>query len=316
MRLVFAGTPVFAQTALAALHAGGHDIALVLTQPDRPAGRGMQIQASAVKQYAQQHGLALAQPTSLRLDGKYPEEAAAAQAAIAHANAEAMVVVAYGLILPTWALHSVPLGCLNIHASLLPRWRGAAPIQRAIEAGDAESGVCIMHMEEGLDTGPVLWRRALALSADETSATLHDKLAILGAQGILQTLAQLPQLSAVAQPIEGVTYAAKIDKQEALIDWSLPATLLSQRIRAFDPFPGAHTLWQGQALKVWSALALPEKSDQSPGTVLQASEQGLDVACGQGLLRLTKIQKPGGKRLTFAELLRGQVDWQGAVLGH
>ena len=316
MRLVFAGTPVFAQTALAALHAGGHDIALVLTQPDRPAGRGMQLQASAVKQYALQHGMALCQTTSLRLDGKYPDEAAAAQTAIAQAQADAMVVVAYGLILPSWTLHSVPMGCLNIHASLLPRWRGAAPIQRAIEAGDAESGVCIMRMEQGLDTGPVLWRQALPLSADETSATLHDKLADLGAQGILQTLAQLPQLSAVAQPTEGVTYAAKIDKQEALINWSLPATVLSQRIRAFDPFPGAHTLWQGQALKVWSALALSATSDQAPGTVLQGSEQGLDVACGQGVLRVTQMQKPGGKRLAFAEVLRGQGDWQGAVLGH
>ena len=316
MRLVFAGTPVFAQTALAALHAGGHDIALVLTQPDRPAGRGMQLQASAVKQYALQHGMALCQPTSLRLDGKYPDEAAAAQAAIAQAQADAMVVVAYGLLLPSWTLHSVPMGCLNIHASLLPRWRGAAPIQRAIEAGDAESGVCIMQMEEGLDTGPVLWRQALPLSADETSATLHDKLATLGAEGILQTLAQLPQLSAVAQLTEGVTYAAKIDKQEALIDWSLPASVLSQRIRAFDPFPGAHTLWQGQTLKVWAAHALSERSDQAAGTVLHASDQGLDVACGQGVLRLTQMQKPGGKRLVFAEVLRGQPDWQGAVLGH
>jgi len=258
----------------------------------------------------------LAQPTSLRLDGKYPEEAAAAQAAIAHAKAEAMVVVAYGLILPRWALHSVPLGCLNIHASLLPRWRGAAPIQRAIEAGDSECGVCIMQMEEGLDTGPVLWRQSVAIANDETSSSLHDRLASLGAQGIVQTLAQLPQLSAVAQATEDVTYAAKIDKQEALIDWSLPATVLSRRIRAFDPFPGAHTLWQGQALKVWSAMALPQTSDQAPGTVVQANEQGLDVACGEGVLRLLQLQKPGAKRLAFAELLRGQADWQGVVLGH
>ena len=315
MRLVFAGTPVFAQNALAALHANGHDIALVLTQPDRPAGRGMQLQASAVKQYALQHGMALCQPTSLRLDGKYPDEAAAAQAAIAHAQAEVMVVVAYGLILPSWALHSVPLGCLNIHASLLPRWRGAAPIQRAIETGDSQSGVCIMQMEEGLDTGPVLWRQALAIAPDETSASLHDKLAALGAQGIVQTLAQLPQLSAVTQPAEGVTYAAKIDKQEALIDWSLPATVLARRIRAFDPFPGTHTLWQGQALKVWSAIALPQDSDQIAGTVLHASEQGLDVSCGEGVLRLLQLQKPGGKRLAFAELMRGQGEWQGVVLG-
>jgi methionyl-tRNA formyltransferase len=172
-----------------------------------------------------------------------------------------------------------------------------------------------MQMEEGLDTGPVLWRQSLAIADDETSASLHDKLAALGAQGVLQTLAQLPQLSAVAQAREGVTYAAKIDKQEALIDWSLPATVLSRRIRAFDPFPGAHTLWQGQALKVWSAMALPQTSDQAPGTVVQANEQGLDVACGEGVLRLLQLQKPGAKRLAFAELLRGQADWQGVVLG-
>jgi methionyl-tRNA formyltransferase len=315
MRLVFAGTPVFAQKALAALHASGHDIALVLTQPDRPAGRGMQLQASAVKQYAQLHGMPVCQPSGLRLDGKYPDEASAAQEAIAHAKAEAMVVVAYGLLLPTWALNSVPMGCLNIHASLLPRWRGAAPIQRAVEAGDAQSGVCIMRMEEGLDTGPVLWRQALKLSEDETSASLHDKLADLGAAGIVQTLAQLPSLNAVAQAEDGITYAAKFEKHEALIDWSLPATLLSRRIRAFDPFPGAHTLRHGQPLKIWSAQALPQTSDQTPGTVVQASDHGVDVACGEGVLRLLQLQKPGGKRLAFAELLRGQADWHGAVLG-
>jgi methionyl-tRNA formyltransferase len=172
-----------------------------------------------------------------------------------------------------------------------------------------------MQMEEGLDTGPVLWRQSLAIADAETSASLHDKLAALGAQGIVQTLAQLPQLSAVTQSTEGVTYAAKIDKQEALIDWSLPAVVLSRRIRAFDPFPGAHTLWQGQALKVWSAMALTQTSDQAPGTVLQASEQGLDVACGKGVLRLLQLQKPGAKLLAFAELLRGHADWQGVVLG-
>ena len=316
MRLVFAGTPVFAQQALAALNASGHDIALVLTQPDRPAGRGMQLQASAVKQYAQQHGMPVCQPSGLRLDGKYPDEASVAQAAIAQAGADAMVVVAYGLLLPTWALHSVPLGCINIHASLLPRWRGAAPIQRAVEAGDAQSGVSIMQMEEGLDTGPVLWRQALTLAEHETSASLHDKLADLGAAGIVQTLAQLPQLSAVPQPEDGVTYAAKIDKHEALIDWSLSATVLARRIRAFDPFPGAHTLREGQTLKIWSAQALPQAANHAPGTVVQASEQGLDVACGEGVLRLLQLQKPGGKRLAFAELLRGQADWQGSVLGH
>jgi methionyl-tRNA formyltransferase len=316
MRLVFAGTPVFAQQALAALHASGHDIALVLTQPDRPAGRGMQLQASAVKQYAQQHGMPVCQPSGLRLNGKYPDEAAAAQEAIAYAKADAMVVVAYGLLLPTWALHSVPMGCLNIHASLLPRWRGAAPIQRAVEAGDAQSGVCIMQMEEGLDTGPVWWRQVLSLSEDETSASLHDKLADLGAKGIVQTLAQLPHLTVIPQTEDGLTYAAKIDKQEALIDWSLPATVLARRIRAFDPFPGAHTLRHGQPLKIWSAQALPQAAHLAPGTVVQASEQGLDVACGEGVLRLLQLQKPGGKRMAVAELLRGQADWQDTVLGH
>jgi methionyl-tRNA formyltransferase len=210
----------------------------------------------------------------------------------------------------------MPLGCLNIHASLLPRWRGAAPIQRAIEAGDGESGVCIMQMEAGLDTGPVLWRKALTLSEDETSASLHDKLADVGAQGIVQTLAQLPNLTAVPQPEDGVTYAAKIDKHEALIDWSMAATVLARRIRAFDPFPGAHTLRHGQPMKIWAAQVLPQTSQQAPGAVLQASEQGLDVACGEGVLRLLQLQKPGGKRLAFAELLRGQADWQGTVLGH
>ena len=316
MRLVFAGTPVFAQKALAALHANGHDIALVLTQPDRPAGRGMQLQASAVKHYAQLHGMPVCQPSGLRLDGKYPDEASAAQEAIALAKAEAMVVVAYGLLLPTWALQSVPKGCLNIHASLLPRWRGAAPIQRAVEAGDAQSGVCIMQMEEGLDTGPVLWRQALTLLEDETSASLHDKLADLGATGIVQTLAQLPKLTAVVQTEEGITYAAKIDKHEALIDWSLPASVLARRIRAFDPFPGVHTLRLGQPLKIWSAQALPQAAHLAPGTVVQASEQGLDVACGEGVLRLLQLQKPSGKRMAVAELLRGQADWLGTVLGH
>ena len=207
MRLVFAGTPVFAQTALAALHVGGHDIALVLTQPDRPAGRGMQLQASAVKQYALQHGMALCQPTSLRLDGKYPDEAAAAQTAIAQAQAEAMVVVAYGLLLPLWTLHSVPMGCLNIHASLLPRWRGAAPIQRAIEAGDAESGVCIMHMEEGLDTGPVLWRQALRVGLQHGARGFATGLVQSMDRPDLQGL-RLPSRVRTRKRVEG-TYAAR-----------------------------------------------------------------------------------------------------------
>ena len=346
MRLIFAGTPEFAQQALSALHAAGHDIALVLTQPDRPAGRGLQLQASAVKQFALAHQLPLAQPRSLRLDGKYPDDARAAQDAIAQAQADAMVVAAYGLILPAWALAVPRLGCLNIHASLLPRWRGAAPIHRAIEAGDAQTGVCIMQMDVGLDTGDVLLRRAINIDVDTTTATLHDRLAHLGAQALLEVLAQPQPWRAQPQSEEGITYAAKIEKHEALIDWSMPAAVLARRIRAFDPFPGAHTLWQGQALKIWSAQASPAQaqapmgagatvatapsaalftadpfhaatlSAPTPGQVLQASDQGLDVATGDGVLRVLQLQKPGGKRLGVADFLRGGVaDWRGQKLG-
>jgi len=315
MRLVFAGTPAFARTALTALHAAGHEIALVLTQPDRPAGRGMKLQASAVKQYALEHGMPVCQPHSLRLDGKYPEEALAAQQAIADANAELMVVVAYGLLLPDWTLHSVPKGCLNIHASLLPRWRGAAPIQRAIEAGDSDTGVCIMQMDAGLDTGAVLMRESLSISDTDTSASLHDKLAALGSRLIVNTLNALPQLQAQTQASEGVTYAAKILKDEALIDWQWPALRLSQRIRAFDPFPGAHTLCDGQVLKIWSALPAPGTTQAAPGTVLQLHADAFDVATGNGVLRVTQVQRPGGKRISAAEFLHSQALSVGMVLG-
>jgi len=346
MRLIFAGTPEFAQHALSALHAAGHEIALVLTQPDRPAGRGLQLQASAVKQFAVAHQLPLAQPRSLRLDGKYPDDARAAQDAIAQAQAQAMVVAAYGLILPAWALAAPPLGCLNIHASLLPRWRGAAPIHRAIEAGDTQTGVCIMQMDAGLDTGAVLLRRAIDIGVDDTTASLHDRLAHLGAQALLEVLGQPGPWAAQAQTEAGITYAAKIEKHEALIDWSLPAAVLARRIRAFDPFPGAHTLWQGQTLKIWSAQAMsahaqapliggataatdasaaPSSAEHrladpasrpTPGQVLQASDQGLDVATGDGVLRLLQLQKPGGTRLQVADFLRGgATDWRGQTLG-
>ena len=331
MRIVFAGTPAFAQSALAALHQAGHDIALVLTQPDRPAGRGMKLQASAVKQYALTHGMPVCQPTSLRLDGKHPDEALQAQQALASAQAELMVVVAYGLLLPAWTLQSLPLGCLNIHASLLPRWRGAAPIQRAIEAGDAETGVCIMQMDEGLDTGAVLLREALPIAPDDTSTTLHDKLAALGARLVVQTLAELPGLKATPQPTQGVCYAAKILKDEALLDFALPALALSQRIRAFDPFPGAHTLLRGQVLKMWSAqvataaTATPGTVMQTPadaalasalpGTVLHAHADQLLVATGQGALRILQVQLPGGKRISTQDFLHSHPGLQGLVLG-
>ena len=315
MRLVFAGTTEFARTALSSLHNGGHEIALVLTQPDRPAGRGMKLQASAVKHYALEHGMPVCQPHSLRLDGKYPDEALAAQQAIIHANAELMVVVAYGLLLPDWTLHSMPKGCLNIHASLLPRWRGAAPIQRAIEAGDSDTGVCIMHMDAGLDTGAVLMRDSLPISDSDTSASLHDKLAALGSRLIVDTLSALPQLQAKTQSSEGITYAAKILKDEALIDWRLPALRLSQRIRAFDPFPGAHTLCDGQVLKIWSGLPVPSTQSATPGSVLQLHTDAFDVATGEGLLRVTQVQRPGGKRISAAEFLHSQTLTVGMVLG-
>lgn len=325
MRIVFAGTPAFAQSALAALHAAGHEIALVLTQPDRPAGRGMKRQASAVKQYALEQGWPVCQPTSLRLDGQYPDEAQDARAAIDAAQAQIMVVVAYGLLLPSWALQSVPLGCLNIHASLLPRWRGAAPIQRAIEAGDRETGVCIMQMDEGLDTGDVWMRQTLPIASDDTASSLHDKLAALGAELVVQTLAQWPQLHATKQAAEGITYAAKILKEEAQIDWQLPALQLSQRIRAFDPFPGAVTTLQGQPLKVWSARTVDaalhtsnagaSRPASAPGTVLQASGDVLSVATGQGELQLLQLQTPGGKRISAADFMHSHRQLLGTVLG-
>ncbi len=315
MRLVFAGTPEFARTALTALHAAGHEIALVLTQPDRPAGRGMKLQASAVKHSALEHGMPVCQPQSLRLDGKHPDEALAAQQAIANAHAELMVVVAYGLLLPDWALHSVPRGCLNIHASLLPRWRGAAPIQRAIEAGDSDTGVCIMQMDSGLDTGAVLMRESLPISDTDTSVSLHDKLAALGSRLIVDTLNALPQLNAQTQPTEGITYAAKILKDEALIDWHLPALRLSQRIRALDPFPGAHTLCNGQVLKIWSGLPVEGTTHAAPGSVVKLHTDAFDVATGEGVLRVTQVQRPGGKRISAAEFLHSQALSVGMVLG-
>ena len=315
MRLVFAGTPEFARTALNSLHHAGHEIALVLTQPDRPAGRGMKLQASAVKQYALEHHMTVCQPHSLRLDGKYSDEALAAQQAIADAHAELMVVVAYGLLLPEWTLHSVPKGCLNIHASLLPRWRGAAPIQRAIEAGDSDTGVCIMQMDAGLDTGAVLMRESLPISDSDTSASLHDKLAAMGSRLILDTLSALPQLSAQVQATEGITYAAKILKDEALIDWQLPAVHLSQRIRAFDPFPGAHTFCEGQVLKIWSATAFNSDTHATPGSVVQLHSDAFDVATGDGVLRVMQVQRPGGKRISAAEFLHSHALSIGMLLG-
>ena len=309
MRLVFAGTPEFAREALAALHAADHEIALVLTQPDRPAGRGLKLQASPVKQWALDHGMPVAQPRSLRLDGKYPDDAAAAREALLAANAECMVVAAYGLILPQWVLDLPPMGCLNIHASILPRWRGAAPIHRAIEAGDAETGITIMQMDAGLDTGDMLLVKTLPIALDATTATLHDALAALGGQCIVQALAAPDTLVRTPQPAEGITYAHKIEKAEAALDWTLDAEVLARRIRAFDPFPGmtvplTHN-GATETLKLWAATAEPLAQTAAPGTVVQADASGVRVACGEGQLCLTQLQRPGGKRLNAADFLRG-----------
>ena len=309
MRLIFAGTPEFAQVAMAALHAAGHEIVLVLTQPDRPAGRGMKLQPSPVKQWALQQNVPVAQPRSLRLDGKYPEDAAAAREALLAVNADAMIVAAYGLILPQWTLDLPPRGCLNIHASLLPRWRGAAPIHRAIEAGDAQTGITIMQMDAGLDTGDMLLVRTEAILPTDTTAVLHDRLAELGGQAIVQALAVLDALPHQPQPAEGVNYAHKIDKAEAALDWALSAEVLARRIRAFDPFPGMTVpltvAGSTETLKLWQAVAEPLQTVADPGTVVHADAKGVRVACGQGQLCLTQLQRPGGKRLSAADFLHG-----------
>jgi methionyl-tRNA formyltransferase len=309
MRVIFAGTPEFAAVALQALHEAGFEIPLVLTQPDRPAGRGMHLQPSAVKQYALEHGMEVLQPLSLRMDSPDPvraEQARAAHARLLDTPYDVMVVAAYGLILPRSTLDIKP--CLNIHGSLLPRWRGAAPIHRAIEAGDSETGITIMQMEEGLDTGPMLLVERLPITAQDSTGTLHDKLAAMGGQMIVQALRQLQhgQLEAVPQPEAGVNYAAKISKDEAALDFSLSAVELDRKIRAFNPFPGAHASVNGVTIKLWAAEALAADSSAAPGKVLAADGQlGIVVACGQGTLRLTSLQKPGGKRLPAAEFIKG-----------
>jgi methionyl-tRNA formyltransferase len=309
MKVIFAGTPEFASAALQSLLQAGHAVPLVLTQPDRPAGRGMKLQASPVKQCALAHGIAVAQPRSLRLDGKYPDDAAAARDALLAAQADVMVVAAYGLILPQWVLELPPKGCLNIHASLLPRWRGAAPIHRAIEAGDAQTGTTIMQMDAGLDTGDMLLSEPLPIGPQDTTASLHDRLAAQGARLIVQALEQAAtgRLHATPQPADGVTYAHKIEKAESTIDWSLDANVIARRVRAFDPFPGASTECAGETIKVWHCEidSTQSNTDVRDGEILSVNELGVTVACGQGALRLTTLQRPGGKRLPAAEFLRG-----------
>ncbi len=297
MRLVFAGTPHFAERALAALLAAGHDIALVLTQPDRKAGRGMHKAMSPVKKLALERGLAIAQPESLRNADAVDQLRAACP--------EAMVVAAYGLILPQTVLDLPGLGAFNIHASLLPRWRGAAPIQRAILAGDAETGITIMQMDAGLDTGPMLARQAIAIELDDSSLSLHDKLADLGGKMIVDALRNVQSKAVVAQaqPADGVTHARKIEKREAALDWRRSARDLDRAVRAFNPAPGAHVAHDGNDIKVWRAHAIAGAGD--PGYVQTCGAEGIAVSCAQGALMLTELQRAGGKRLAAREFLRG-----------
>lgn len=297
MRLIFAGTPDFAASALLALIRAGHEVALVLTQPDRRAGRGMQYQPSAVKTLALQHGLRVIQFPSLK-----PSETHAQLRAFA---ADVMVVAAYGLILPAPVLEIPRLGCLNIHASLLPRWRGAAPIQRALLAGDAETGITIMQMDTGLDTGAMLLRKGIAIAANDTAQTLHDKLATLGAAAIVEALELLQQnrLLPEAQDHTLATYAAKLSKDEARINWNQAAAQIERAVRAYNPAPGAFTSRNGETLKVWAAEAA--HGEGAPGTVLAADNDGIVIASAHGALRLTELQRAGAKRLTVAQFLAG-----------
>ena len=300
LRLVFAGTPEFAVPHLRACLAENVEIAAVYTQPDRPAGRGRALAASPVKQAAQAAGLVVEQPESL----KSPD----AKARLRELNPDLLVVVAYGLILPRAVLAIPRLGCWNVHASLLPRWRGAAPIQRAILAGDARTGVCLMRMEAGLDTGPVMLRSEIGIAADDTGGSLHDKLAALGAlalgEGLRRTLAG-ETLVATAQPETGVTYAHKLEKSEARLDWNESAVVLERKVRAFDPWPVAEADLAGERVRVWAAQALPGKG-ATPGAIVAATKQGIDAACGDGLLRVTRLQRAGGRIVTAADYLNAR----------
>jgi methionyl-tRNA formyltransferase len=309
MRLVFAGTPRFAAVCLLRLLQCGHDVVSVLTRPDKPSGRGLHDTESPVKAAAISHGIAVQQPASLR----DPE----VQNRLAPLRAEAWVVAAYGLILPAPVLALPRLGCLNVHASLLPRWRGAAPIQRALMAGDREIGISIMRMDEGLDTGPVYLRRPVAIDETDTAGSLHDRLAQVGAEAICEVLERLAR-STVApepQPELGASYAHKLTRDDARIDWTRPAEQVERLLRALDPAPGAFTTCGGDTLKIWAGRIVAGKPGTAPGTVLQAGPQGIEVQCSDASLLISLLQRPGSRRLSAAEFLRGRRLEAGTLLG-
>ena len=299
-RVAYAGTPEFARVALQAIVDAGFSVPLVLTQPDRPAGRGLKLQPSAVKQLALDRGLPLAQPQGLKPDGRFAADAQAAREALVQAAPDVLVVAAYGLILPAWVLTLPRLGCLNIHGSLVPRWRGAAPIQRAIEAGDTLTGITLMQMDAGLDTGAMLLTEATPITADDTTSSLHDRLAAMGARLVLQGLeaAREGRLQPQAQPEAGVSYAHKIDKAEAAIDWQADAAVIERRLRAFDPFPGATAALAGQTVKLWRGRVVANPSGVPAGQWLPETPGRLVMACGRDALEWLELQVPGGRRLT------------------
>ena len=308
MKVIFAGTPDFAAAALKAIAAAGFEIPLVLTQPDRPKGRGMQLTASPVKQAALELGLTVAQPEKLRNNAETLQM-------LKDTGADVMVVAAYGLILPQEVLDTPKHGCLNIHASLLPRWRGAAPIQRAIEAGDAETGVCIMQMDIGLDTGDVVSEHRYAIQSTDTANEVHDALMNLGAAAIVAYLQQLKaegRLKSVKQPEEGVTYAQKLSKEEARIDWNESAAVIERKIRAFNPVPAAWVEYQGKPMKIWQAEVVAQQG--RAGEVLSCSADGLVVACGENALNITELQPSGSKRMPIAAFAAGHKIEVGTVL--
>ena len=303
LRIIFAGTPDFAARHLDALLSSGHNVVGVFTQPDRPAGRGKKLMPGPVKALAEEHGLPVFQPASLR-----PEEN---QQLVADLNADVMVVVAYGLILPKAVLDMPRLGCINVHGSLLPRWRGAAPIQRSLWAGDAETGVTIMKMDVGLDTGDMLYKLSCPITPEDTSATLYDKLAELGPQGLIKTLEQLAEGTAKPEVQDEalVTYAEKLSKDEALLDWALPAAQLERCIRAFNPWPISWMVIDDQPVKVWKASVIESHVQAAPGTIVEANKQGIQVATAEGILNLESLQPAGKKAMSVQDLLNSRREW-------